>query len=60
MNGGNNVRVSAFRAALVAMLVAVAGRAAADEPAFKFEFHGFAGSSLYAQDFIGNNQGGFV
>ncbi len=53
------MRVSVFRAAICAVALAVAGRAAAQEkPEFKFEFHGFTGASIYAQDFIANNQGG--
>ncbi len=60
LNGGNNVRVSVFRTAICAVIFAVAGRAAAQEakPEYKFEFHGFVGGSVYAQDFVANNQGG--
>jgi hypothetical protein len=54
------VKISVFRSAVCAVLAALAATAMAAEeakPAPKFEFHGFVGASLFAQDAIFNNSG---
>jgi hypothetical protein len=54
------VKVSVFRSAVCAVLAALAATAMAAEeakPGPKFEFHGFVGASLFAQDAIFNNSG---
>jgi hypothetical protein len=54
------VKISVFRSAVCAVLAALAATATAAEeakPAPKFEFHGFVGGSLFAQDAVFNNNG---
>jgi hypothetical protein len=54
------VKVSVFRSAVCAVLAALAATAMAAEeakPGPKFEFHGFVGASLFAQDAVFNNSG---
>ncbi len=53
------MKVSVFRSAVCAVLAALAATATAEEakPGPKFEFHGFIGGSIFAQDAVFNGYG---